>query len=100
MVKRKFVKLFRIGSLWPTDAKWQRNVHSLGVQDDYAAVRDNGFDTQLFAADDIEFADITVYAFSETEYDLHYFYVKDCFAVQSRATGFYYALLTDDLFDV
>ena len=84
--------------------RWVRNVvRSVGA-DAYTFDTDNdGYVGKEFTADEIEFVsagEVDLYVFCGSAYEEERFYNKEAFIVKERATGDYYALETEDIYDI
>jgi hypothetical protein len=83
--------------------RWMRNVlNSVGSE---GMTLDCAYDynTKMFSANEVEFVaegEVDLYVFCGSAYEEERFYNKDAFIVKERATGDYYALVTDELYDV
>jgi hypothetical protein len=106
-MKRRFVKLCLLQDITyegETDeqrAAWVANVTGSVGTEGYA-LQDNGDDytTAEFSTDEIVFANVEVYCFMGSEHEQERFYTKECFVVQEKATGDYWAYETEELYEV
>ena len=87
-----------------TFARWQRNVLNSVGADGYTFDCDSdGYNTKELSADEVEFAaagEVDLWAFMGSAYEDERFYAKEAFIVKEKATGDYYALSTDDLYEI
>lgn len=102
-MKREFVKLIKLvdltyeGDTAESNARWLRNVHNTGVAEGYTYAGDDGYDSDEFACDEMEFADVKVYNFMGSAYEDERFYERDIVTYKHKATGDYYVLYEEDL---
>lgn len=85
-------------------ARWQRNVLNSVGADAYTFDADEfGYVTQEFSADEVEFVEageVNLFAFMGSADEDERFYAKEAFIVCERATGDYYALSTEELYEI
>jgi len=82
-------------------AAWVANVLGTVGEDGYAFATDDsgGEDTAEFTCDEMEFEQVQVYNFMGSEYEQERFYEKDIVTFKHKATGEYYVLNSEDLFE-
>ena len=82
-------------------AAWVANVlNSVGSEGYTFATDDSGCeDTAEFACDEMEFASVDVYDFMGSEHESERFYARDIVVFKHKATGEYYVLNAEDLFE-
>ena len=80
-------------------ASWIANVLGTVGAEGYTFAGTDDVDTAEFACDEMEFADVSVYDFMGSEYEQERFYVRDIVTFKHKATGNYYVLNADDLFE-
>ena len=80
---------------------WIDNVlTSVGTEGYTFATDDSGCeDTAMFACDEMEFADVEVYDFMGSEHESERFYARDIVVFKHKATGEYYVLNAENLFE-
>jgi len=105
-MKKEFVRLCLLqditfeGETAEQRASWVANVTDSVGSEGYGLAGTDDYDTALFSADEVDFAEVNLYCFMGSEYEQERFYTKEAFIVQEKATGDYYALLTEELFEV
>ena len=102
-MKRTFVELQLLidltyeGDTAEDNAAWLRNVTHTGVEHGYTFSGNDGYDTEDFACDEMEFADVQVYDFMGSEHEQERFYTRDIVTFKNKANGKFYVLHKDDL---
>ena len=106
-MKKHFVRLELLqkitfgGETIEQRSAWINNVlGSVGSEGYGIATDDEGdIDTVQFSCDELEFEDVAVYDFMGSAYEQERFYVKEIVTFKHKATGEYYVLNADDLFE-
>jgi hypothetical protein len=103
VVKKQFVQLVTLASLYPNDDDWLSTVSTVGNGVGYSvADSEDGGGPVLaeFAASEMNFADesIKVYDFIGSESEGERFYEKDCVVFENG--GMYYVLDTPEIWEV
>jgi hypothetical protein len=101
-MKKDFVRLELLQNMFAGEADydaWVANViGSVGTAGYSFATDDEGCtDTEAFACDEMEFADVDVYDFMGSEYESERFYARDIVTFKHKATGEYYVLDAENL---
>jgi len=105
-MQKRFVKLIKLvdltyeGESVADNVKWRSNVLNSGVSDGYCLADADGEGiTKMFSTDDIVFTNLECYNFMGSATEAERFYSADWLCVMEKATGDYYALETDDIYD-
>ena len=103
---RTFVRLCNLlditydGETAEQAARWKRNVlNSVGTEGYCLDDSGDAYNTKMLAADEVAFVDLQCYNFMGSAYEQERFYSADWFVVQEKATGDYYALETEDIYE-
>jgi hypothetical protein len=101
---RTFVRLDLLQNLFASegnDEAWVENVLGTVGENGYgmATTEEGDVDTAEFACDEMEFASVDVYDFMGSAYEAERFYPKDVVVFMHKATGNYYVLNSDSLFE-
>ena len=101
---RTFVRLELLQNLFASegnDEAWVENVLGTVGENGYgmATTEEGDVDTAEFTCDEMEFASVDVYDFMGSAYEAERFYAKDVVTFKHKATGEYYVLNADDLFE-
>lgn len=106
MEKRTFVKLVNLlditfeGETAEVSERWKANVLNSVGEFGYAIADDgNDYITKDFTTDEIEFVTVDCYNFMGSEYEQERFYAADYITVMEKATGDYYAYMTDAIYE-
>ena len=106
-MKRTFVRLCNLldvtyeGETDEQRKAWVRNVvNSVGTEG-YSLDDGDGdeYITKEFSTDEIEFDSADCYFFMGSAYEEERFYMQDWLVVREKATGDYYALETEDIYE-
>lgn len=101
-MKKEFVRLELLQNLFVDEEgydAWVANVLGSVGSNGYSFAGEDDYDTADFACDEMEFADVDVYDFMGSAYEQERFYRRDIVTFKHKATGEYYVLNADDLFD-
>jgi hypothetical protein len=104
-MKKEFVRLQRLQDVSygeetaETRDAWLRNVYGSVGTEGYCFAGEDGWDTEDFACDEMEFADVSVYDFMGSAYEQERFYTRDIVTFRNKATGEFYVLNADNLGD-
>jgi hypothetical protein len=103
-MEKNFVRLELLQNLFANEAEheaWVANVTSSVGTEGYGIATDDEGDVDVvqFTCDELEFADVAVYDFMGSAYEQERFYEKDIVVFKHKATGEYYVLNADDLFE-
>ena len=102
-MKKEFVRLELLQNLFADEADneaWVANVLTSVGTEGYGLAGTDGYDTKELSASEVDFEDVSVFCFMGNAYEQERFYVKEAFTVREKATGDYYALSTEELFEV
>ncbi len=80
---------------------WIANVLGTVGENGYsmATTEEGDVDTAEFTCDEMEFASVDVYDFMGSEHESERFYARDIVVFKHKATGNYYVLNAEDLFE-
>lgn len=103
-MKKHFVRLELLQNLFADEAEheaWVENVLTSVGSEGYGIATDAEGDVDVvqFSCDELEFEDVAVYDFMGSAYEQERFYVKEIVTFKHKATGEYYVLNADDLFE-
>jgi hypothetical protein len=104
-MKKEFVRLQRLQDVSYGDETaeirdaWLRNVYGSVGTEGYCFAGEDGFATEDFACDEMEFYDVDVYDFMGSAYEQERFYRRDIVTFRHKATCEMYVLNADNLGD-
>ena len=105
-LKKTFVKLRNLldvsyeGETAEEAKRWKQNVlNSVGTEGYCLDDSGDEFNTKELAADEVAFVDLQCYNFMGSAYEQERFYSANWITVQEVATGTYYALETEDIYE-
>ena len=105
-MKKNFVKLCNLlditydGETDEQRKSWVRNVvGSVGTEGYCLDVNGDDYTVKQFSTEEVEFVDLNCYNFMGSAYEQERFYNADWITVQEKATGDYYALETEDIYE-
>lgn len=106
-MKKEFVRLQNLltltyeGDTAEARAAWLQNVKSSVGEAGYCFAQDDDGcgDTAEFACDEMQFADVDVYDFMGSALEQERFYRRDIVTFKHKATGEYYVLNAEDLYE-
>lgn len=104
---RTFVRLCKLqdityeGDTADAQASWVANVLGTVGENGYtlSTTEDGSEDTAEFACEDLTFEQVDVYDFMGSAYEQERFYAKDIVTFKHKATGEYYVLNAEDLWE-
>lgn len=99
-MKRNYVQVCKLNTLWADDARWQRNVENTGVGEDYALWVKDDWEYTVQELDDSKLVEDggTLYGFAGSKDEEERFYALDA-QVYAAEDGTYWVEERDEVYE-